>query len=62
MDDPSGRNEENDEVHNIPKSWPHPTVDSGDMAVRAPPLLIFSLYMVHFIKGITAISPAYTVG
>jgi hypothetical protein len=43
MDDLYGQNEDNDEVHNIPKSWPHPTVDAGDMAVGAPLLLIFSL-------------------
>ena len=33
MDDPSGQNEETDEVQNIPKAWPHPTVYAGDMAV-----------------------------
>jgi hypothetical protein len=43
LDDPSGQNEDNDEVHNILKSWPDPTVESGEMAVEAPPLLIFSL-------------------
>ena len=43
LDDPSGQNEDNDEVHNILKSWPDPTVESGEMAVGAPPLLIFSL-------------------
>jgi hypothetical protein len=43
MDDPSDHNEDNSEVHNIPKSWSDPTVDASDMAVKSPPLLIFSL-------------------
>ena len=35
MNDPSGKNEDNDKVHNITKYWPHPTVNAGDMAVGA---------------------------
>ena len=40
MNDPFGQDEDNDEVHNITKYWPHPTVNVGDMAVGALVLVV----------------------
>ena len=43
MNDPSGKNKDNDEVHNITKYWPHPMVNAADMAVGALLLVVRGL-------------------